>query len=148
MALSAAQTFRFDQLSNSITDIVTYGSHFFQRTRFGVRQRPVTAAQAWDIRTLVTTPHRDEHLRSFGELCRKLLRLRIGQVNINLVHYVHHDRVDTVTGLSASGDAAGFRWVCNLIEKGGRHLGSPSIMDTGKDIGLQSFSSLRANARL
>jgi hypothetical protein len=31
------------------------------------------------------------------------------------VHYVHYDRMDAVTGLSASGDAAGFRWICNLI---------------------------------
>ena len=73
--------------------------------------------------------------KSLGDRFYFQIALNEFEIDANLAHYIHHNRMNALCGLCASGDALSLRRVGKLIEKCGRHLRTPGVVNTGKDEG-------------
>ena len=78
VCLSARFTppFVLEQRLDALTDLLANLADASNIFALGILQRPIVAFQARNDRTLIPTPHRDQHLGSLGQLRSQLRRRR------------------------------------------------------------------------
>jgi hypothetical protein len=125
-----------DQRLDAIQDVVTDRPDPLGRLPLRVVERPVDAQRAWHYRTLVATPHRDEHLRLIRDLRRQPGHGRIREVDPDLQHRVDDFRMDCGPGIGSGGDRPRLGGIREHVEPGRGHLGSAGIVDAREQHGL------------
>jgi hypothetical protein len=65
-------------------------------------QQPIVTPEARDEGALISATHRDQHLGILRQLCRKLLRLRVAEVDSRLAHCVDDYWMNMFGGMSPS----------------------------------------------
>jgi hypothetical protein len=135
-AIRPPQIFILKKNPHPAQNLFTDFANLRPRKAFRVCKGPIIATKARNIRTILATAHRDEHVGLTSQRISKLLRPCSTKVDTNLLHYVNHKRMHLRPGLGTRGNSSRLRWIDILIEKRSRHLGTTRVMNTSKDVGL------------
>ncbi len=130
---SSLAVFFPNQFQNPVLHFVPNLPHTLKRQPFRVGKRPVVAAKSGNPGTLLAAPHGHEQTGIARQLFSEQLRLRLGQIESDLTHNLQDFGVNTRPRLRSGGKGPRFPRIGELIEKGGRHLRPPGIVNTSKD---------------
>ena len=119
---------RLDALPNVIADL----SNLVDRPSLRIPERPIVAPKAGHVRTLVTTPHRDQQGGVAQEIVAQALRARTAQIDPDFPHHVDDLGMHPFGRLRTGRDGVGERRVRDRGEERGRHLRAAGIVDTGE----------------
>ena len=118
----------------------------YSSAALGILQRPIVACQPRNDRTLIPTPHRDQHLSSPGQLRSQFRGRRPGEIDPDLVHRGHDFRMDARTWIRAGGDRSRFGWVGQQVEPRGGHLRPAGVVNAGEEHGIHDADSSEREA--
>ena len=111
-----------EQLQNPSLDFVAGLPYRFDPLPLWIWQRPIVTPEARDVGALISATHRDQHFGILRQLCRKLLRLRVAEVDSHLAHCVHDYWMDVFGGMSPSRNTMRQIRIGELVEESSRHL--------------------------
>lgn len=132
----SAQSLAADEVDDALPDLVADVADLVERESFGIWERPVVATKPWNMGTLLSATHGDEHGGVCGELLGEELRLCAGKVNRLLSHDSNDFRVDAGSWLGSGRNGARLVRSGELVEEGGGHLGSARVGNAGEDAGM------------
>lgn len=137
---------RGDEGLDPAADLVPDRAHRLDALAGGVVELPVLVPLAGEEGALVAAAHRDDHVGLLDGFGGEDLRLLGGDVDAELRHRGHGDRVDLVRGLGAGGQdldpVAG-----QVAEEARGHLRAPGVVDADEqDGGLAPGGGVGAHA--
>ena len=111
-----------EQRFHSAFDFISDSPNFINGLPFGITERPIVAAQPWNVWALVAATHRDKKLRVPCQFLCQFLRLSTTEVDPDLLHCHKNLGMNSQAGLCSRRYGFSLRWICKLIEKCCRHL--------------------------
>src|SRR5579875_1451201 len=136
-----AQPLLCQQLQNTSPDLIAGLTNCLDPLSLGVGQRPIITSETRNVGAFISAAHCDQQFGLLGQFCCELLRPGVAEIDSDLTHHRHNDRMNMLRWLGSGRDATRQFWVGKLVEECSRHLRTSCIVNAGKDKGTHLWSN-------